>query len=79
MAIDESFESFIQSAATNNHYPIVAKASLFGISRLYKWINQHPEAKIIISSSYEHPSAMIGLELLARLKPLEYHGLSKVI
>lgn len=79
IALDESLETLFPHLELFKQSPLVFKPSLFGISSLHQWINQHPDQRVIISSSYEHPSAMIGLKLLSSLKSLEYHGLSNFI
>ncbi len=79
LALDENVEAFFPKLELFTHSPIVIKPSQFGISPLYQWMIHHPKQRVIISSSYEHPSAMLGLKLLAQLKPSEFHGLANFI
>ena len=77
IAIDESFKEYFK---LNTPSPLstsinIIKPSLYGISPIIKWMNLHPDSRYIISSSYEHPSVMPSLYYLARMRPLEYHGL----
>jgi O-succinylbenzoate synthase len=76
-ALDESFISFY--SPTNAPFlmlnPIVIKPSLYGISSVYNWMRNNPQNRVIISSSFEHPSIMVGLSFLAKERPTEFHGL----
>lgn len=77
VAIDESFKQYFKFNTTS---PLstsinIIKPSLYGISPIIKWMNSHPDLRCIISSTYEHPSVMPSLYYLARMRPLEYHGL----
>lgn len=81
IAMDESFSSLItlNDEEFPKDIPVVAKPSLFGISTIYNWMQTHTKKRIIISSSFEHPTVKIGLDFLARERPLEFHGLENFL
>lgn len=77
VAIDESFKEYFKFNTTS---PLstsinIIKPSLYGISPIINWMNLHADLRCIISSTYEHPTVMPSLSYLARMRPLEYHGL----
>jgi O-succinylbenzoate synthase len=81
LAVDESALCLLNSDLDKNNFqqsPFVIKPSFIGISPLYHWMNQHQQSRVIISSSYDHPSNFDGLNLLGNLRSDEFHGLSSV-
>ncbi len=77
IAIDESYKIYMGSETLE--FPAVIKPSLIGISPVYSWLRLHVENRGIISSSFEHPSVMVGLQFLASLRPNEFHGLENYL
>lgn len=77
IAMDESFFTYQKLSGKNipKNIPIVIKPSLFGITPMLRFMKAHPNHRFIISSTFEHPTAMLGLSLLASKNPLEIHGL----
>jgi O-succinylbenzoate synthase len=73
IAMDESFEFYMNDETMR--LPAVVKPSLLGISPVYSLLRFRQDQKIIISSSFEHPTILVSLESLARMRPLEFHGL----
>jgi len=77
IALDESFKSYFrldQKIPFENSIAVI-KPALYGISSVYKWMNQNADSRVIISSSYEHPSVLYSLSFLGQLRPTEFHGL----
>jgi O-succinylbenzoate synthase len=79
IAMDESFETFISAEKFPLNIPVVIKPSLYGVSTIFNWMEKHSKNRIIISSSFEHPSVKIGLNFLASKNPIEYHGLENFL
>ncbi|MBC7714251.1 MAG: hypothetical protein H7177_12985 [Rhizobacter sp.] len=81
IAMDESFSTYNQLSEKDfpQNIPVVIKASLFGISSIYNWMQTHSKKRTIISSSFEHPTVKIGLVFLAAERPYEYHGLENFL
>lgn len=77
IAIDESYKNYMGSA--DIHFPAVIKPSLIGISPIYSWLRSHEDNRAIISSSFEHPTILLSLSFLARLRPNEFHGLENFL
>lgn len=77
IAIDESYKIYMGNKDLD--FPAVIKPSLIGISPVYSWLRLHVENRGIISSSFEHPSVMVGLQFLASLRPNEFHGLENYL
>lgn len=77
IAIDESFQSLVQSNKLFS--PIVIKPSLIGISPVISLLRSRQDLRFIISSSFEHPTIMRGLYFLSSERPSEFHGLENFI
>ena len=77
IAIDESYKNYMKDS--NLIFPAVIKPSLIGISSVMFWLRSHENNRAIISSSFEHPSVLIGLSFLARQRPNEFHGLENFL
>lgn len=73
VAIDESYKYYM--GQTELDYPAVIKPSLIGISPIIFWLRSHEDNRAIISSSFEHPTILVALEFIARMRPNEFHGL----
>ena len=81
IAMDESFSAYkdLPTEKFPDDVIVVIKPSLYGISTIHNWIQIHPKKRMIISSSFEHPSVRIGLDFLAQENPLEFHGLESYL
>ncbi len=77
LALDESLGPYLKKNLNSPLIPAIAviKPSLYGLSPVYKWMENYPQTRCIISSSYEHPSVMSSLTFLAQNRPTEFHGL----
>ncbi len=79
-ALDETFHySPLWSLKYFSHLPIVLKPSLLGISKTAHYLENYPQTRFIVSSSYEHSSALLALKFLGNFRPDEFHGLSSVV
>lgn len=79
-ALDESFHHSPEWCLKYfTDLPIILKPSLLGISKTFYYLENYKDTRFIISSSYEHTSALCALEFLASLRPNEFHGLSHVV
>lgn len=79
LAIDESFLAFYKAQKISNlpaQCPWIIKPSLLGISNVVKLLQEFPQQRIIISSSFDHTEYKNVLTFLAAYRPLEFHGLS---
>ena len=81
IAMDESFLTLKSLSEKDfpEDIPVVIKPSLSGLSTIYNWMLIHSKKRIIISSSYEHPTVKIGLDFLAAQRSFEYHGLENFL
>ncbi len=81
VAMDESFSTLIDldDQEFPEDTPVVIKPSLFGISPIYNWMQTHTKKRIIVSSTFEHPTVKIGLDFLASARPYEFHGLENFL
>lgn len=77
VAIDESYKNYMP--VSDLIFPAVIKPSLIGISPVFSWLRFHQDNRAIISSSFEHPSVLVGLTFLARQRPNEFHGLENFL
>lgn len=79
-ALDETFHhSALWCLKYFPHLPMVLKPSLLGISTTYSYLKNYPQTRFIISSSYEHTSALQVLNFLASQRPKEFHGLTSFV
>lgn len=79
-ALDETFHhSPAWCLKYFSHLPIVLKPSLLGISTTAQYLESYPQTRFIVSSSYEHPSALLALKFLGNFRLHEFHGLSSVV
>lgn len=79
VALDESVLPFYQAGLLGkiSDFIWVFKPSLFGLSSLFRLMDQFPEQRCVISSTFEHPDQIPCLHFLAsRCRPMEYHGLT---
>jgi hypothetical protein len=74
IAIDESFKFFMDHKNNDSRISVI-KPSLIGISPVWNWLRSNHHQRAIISSSFEHPTILLCLQILAQLRPEEYHGL----
>lgn len=76
IAIDESFKFFM-----NHDYQRISviKPSLLGLSPVWNWLRSRQDQRAIISSTFEHPTIMLSLQMLAKLRPEEFHGLENFV
>lgn len=81
IAMDESFSTLYTLSTEDfpEDIPVVAKPSLFGVSCIYNWMETHTKNRIILSTSFEHPTVKIGLDFLAQKRPSEFHGLENFL
>ena len=81
IAMDESFLAFLgmHEKIFPDNIPVVVKPSLTGISPIYNWMKINKNKRIIISSSFEHPTVNVGLSFLASMRPSEFHGLENFL
>lgn len=77
VAIDESYKNYIDQSDLD--FPAVIKPSLIGISPVVFWLRLRQDNRAIISSSFEHPSVLVSLYFLARMRPNEFHGLENFL
>lgn len=77
IAIDESLPAYLKSNKLIS--PAVIKPSLIGLSPAMFLLRSRQDVRAIISSSFEHPTIMHGLYLLAAERPSEFHGLENFI
>lgn len=79
-ALDETFHHSPEwSLKYFSHLPLVLKPSLLGISRTVHYLQNYPQTRFIISSSYEHFSGLLALQFLGNFRSHEFHGLSSVV
>jgi hypothetical protein len=77
IALDESFKIFMNENEITRI--AVIKPSLIGLSSVWNWLRSRQENRAIISSSFEHPTVMLSLQMLAKLRPEEFHGLENFV
>ncbi|MBY0413399.1 MAG: hypothetical protein K2Q18_04510 [Bdellovibrionales bacterium] len=78
IALDESCKNYMQhSESVSNIF--VLKPSLIGLSPIFLLLRSRQDLRAIISSSFEHPTVLLGLRELAKLRPKEFHGLENFI
>ena len=78
LALDESAHTqyFQTSGKLFANEIFVLKPGLLGFSQLIKFMDAHPEKRIIISSCFEHESLRPALLKIASSRPSEFHGLT---
>jgi hypothetical protein len=85
IALDEAAALFLNSDLLESNSPMVIKPSFLGLSTVRNWLKSEIRQKrrVIISSSFEHPSIMPGLFFLAEAAnssgSIEYHGLENYL
>lgn len=77
VALDESITYFFDKLDAFSQCYFVLKPSLLGLSRCFKLSRRYP-GRVIISSSYEFPSAMRALLYLSAINFPQYHGLDTI-
>lgn len=78
LAMDESYPAFMKYEPIKAR-PVVIKPSLIGISPVKFWLGSNPTSRAIVSSTFEHPTVSIGHQMLANLRPEEFHGLESFL
>jgi hypothetical protein len=85
IALDEAAALFLNSDLLETNSPMVIKPSFLGLSTVRNWLKTEIRQKrrVIISSSFEHPSIMPGLFFLADAADssgsIEFHGLENYL
>jgi hypothetical protein len=85
IALDEAAALFLNSDLLETNSPMVIKPSFLGLSTVRNWLKAEIRQKrrVIISSSFEHPSIMPGLIFLADASnssgSIEFHGLENYL
>ena len=78
LALDESAHSLYTQTSEKlfENETFVMKPGLLGFSQLIKFMDAHPEKRIIISSCFEHETLRPVLSKIASSRPSEFHGLT---